>query len=337
MNKNIYYSIIFFCAVAFFFMNHAIPFMADDAAYARYFPEKAIQGAINGTELYHPIHSVREIVESLYHHYFILNGRSFLHIPVQFICGLWHDKLIYDLFAAFIIVLQIILLSRICNEKGKNLWIGFAVVALFWSFYVEPNSMLMGVAYGMNYVYAPTLSLLFIYLFLRKELNYTLYNIILCAIAFPVGWSHEGFAVPIGAALLFYLYQYRRSVTKFQLIAFCFFAIGALFLILAPGNFRKAEIFSGILRESRMNVIYFTRLSYILLGFCFYLFWKQRERFLAFIKDQAFWFVAWIVGICFIIYIGALNERAVFAYDLFSTIILVKLADYFWNARRLGK
>lgn len=326
--------VLLLICIAFFFLNHAIPFMADDAAYARYFPEVAVHESINGTELDHPIQSFGEIIESMCHHYFTLNGRSLIHIPVQLICGLWHNKIFYDILASLLIVAQILLLSKICDESRINKWIGFVVVLLMWLLYVEPSSMLMGVAYGMNYVYVPTLCLLFIYLFLRNDNNSVIPSILLCLIAFPAGWSHEGFVVPIGAALLYYLFCNRKNASKAQWIAFLLFCAGALFLILAPGNFRKAKIFSGLIWQSRMNVIYYSRISYLLLACCGYMFIKHRDTLIAYIKNNAFWFIAWVVGICFIAYIGALNERAVFAYELFAAILLVKMANAYWNQDR---
>lgn len=310
--------------IAFFIINNAIPFMADDVAYAHFFPKESIKGAINGTDINHSICSFSEILESMYNHYFNLHGRSLLHVPVQLICGLWHNKIIYNIFSCVLFSILIVLLGKFSSKEKTFSFVGMFTMFLFGAFYVEPNSMTQGVAYGMNYIYAPVLCLSTFYLLVYFSTEKNVFQILICGLSFFAGWSHEGFVVPIGAGLFIYVLVNIKRIKPYQWIAFLLFSIGSLFLVLAPGNFRKAVIFSGILEQSRMNVLSFSRLSWILIVVILYLFIRGRSCLISFIKENYLWFTMWIFGIVFIAYIGALNERAVFAYELLASIILTK-------------
>lgn len=226
--------LMFFAATLFiiYLGNDSVPIMMDDNWYStRLFDEQPITG-------------LKDVIDAQTWHYFNWGGRSIAH-------GLLQLVLLTGAFGADIIniIFNALLALVICKAARVK---GPVYVAMIWGMLYGLNAnwkeSLCWQSGAANYLYMTTFVLFFIWCYVRalegqdKALpGAVLWMIPLGLIA---GWSNENMgptAWVLSMGIMLYLWYKERKWNWWMLIGNVTCLIGSLLVILAPGNFVRAD------------------------------------------------------------------------------------------------
>ncbi len=325
LRKGLYLLPLIVFAVMFGMNVASIPSLSDDILYKYYYPEQPVKDVPHGVVKEHPVSGIHDITESIYHHYFNMNGRAPVHFAVQLFCGLWGTVPFGILSVAFLILFSIIT-CRIAGYDGLagGGWLLLTPVFLLLVFFVEPN-VWMSIASGINYLWSSALCLGF-WLCLIKRENVQPYELaMLCFLSFIAGWSHEGIVIPLSVACLSYYIRNVRTFKKSQYIMLACWTVGAAFLVLAPGNFIRAGESVG---WSFRSLFELSRLMHCFFVMCFLgliLLIKSRAETLSFVRDNVDMIFGIVGGIVFFSMIHNKPPRIAYGIELLSVVLSCKL------------
>lgn len=210
-----------------------------------------------------PADSFDKIIDSQIFHYLHVNGRAIVHVIVQIFAGILGDRT-YTVFAAILLAATITLFIRYaCPTEYRHNPLVYALASASWLYlYPSPIGAFYWISFGMNYLY-PMFIVLCFCLILRKvsRVGHTMspwLYLPLSMLGFIVGWSHEGFAIPLSGATFFYaIFNFKRlDKASWCLIASLW--VGTLLLFASPGNFNR--IGSSIIAKIINSLYIFTRL-----------------------------------------------------------------------------
>lgn len=327
MNKYIYWVCLLAASFCFWYLNDAIPFMADDCYnYDHVFPMVEPGTYLHGMDTARVAENISDIIESQYNHWFVQSGRTVVHFIDQCFCVLW-GKDAYNVFAAILFALYILLFGEIgfnnCNNKR---WGGFFAIALLGVCALEPIMYYNGCSFGCNYLLSPVLILGFLYCFLKAKQSSIIINALICFIAFFAGWSHEGLVIPIGAYTLLYAFQNWKRLSKSQFAVGICFGLGSLMLIFAPANMNKTGgmglslTFGPVFENIRIFWIFLITIALVL--------WKKRLTLINYLKSEFPWLGALLIALLFSIFIGVTYPRALIGIELMSLVCICRLLVY---------
>ncbi|MDE6338742.1 MAG: hypothetical protein K2K97_03010, partial [Muribaculaceae bacterium] len=200
-------------------------------------------------ESFAPIRNFADIWNSQINHYFNANGRFVVHVFVQLFCGL-AGKFLFALCnaAVWIILLKGFIANRALNNaRSRYISITLAVILLWWLPFTPP--------FQINYVWVSCAIVYWIRLFFKDNHRNWLILIFLGIFSFISGELHEGFSIPVSAAIITYFIARRCSFTSRQWIMAICFGIGSFVTILAPGNFYRMNVMEGSEGGSMLNLI----------------------------------------------------------------------------------
>lgn len=333
MNNKYSYLIFGVIILLFFVSIQSIPPLLDDMMYEHFYPAVTYDGnAPHGLNADDYVRSIGDVYQSQYNHYLTKNGRALVHLIVQSFCGLW-GKTIFNICSTFLFAIFLLLFSLVAiGEKRVAIYKCIAISFIFFLLIPEPTCFTDGIAFGVNYLWSSVASLSFLWLFQFKKLKSSIEQVLLYLLAFIAGWSHEGIVIALGAGLLFYVVKNWKSLEKYQIIGFAIFCIGAAFLIFAPSNFTRAEGMSdvdGDFWEWRKRIFRYSRGSYVFVAMLICLLVSHKDKVKTYLIDNLQWLLSWIAAFAFLLLIGALNDRSVFAMDLFAIILICRMIPYF--------
>ena len=342
MKKYIFWILLALSAICFWRLNDAIPYMRDDCYnYDHVFPMVDPETPRHGMDIARVAENLNDIIESQYNHWFTWNGRTVVHFIDQCFCVLW-GKDAYNIFAALLFALYIVLLGKtgFDGENSKNTrWGGFIAVAALGILVLEPNMYYYGCSFGCNYLLSPVLILSWLYCFTHErgyEHSVGSFVRILSVsfLAILAGWSHEGLVIPFGAYLLLYAICHWKKLNKSQIIEGVCFGIGALMLILAPGNWLRVGAHQRLCLTI-IPVFENLRLFWIFLLLAAIIFCSKKEVFVTFVKREYPWLGALCVALAFSMYIGVTYPRALTGIELLSLFCLCRLLTFIQCSNRI--
>lgn len=206
------------------------------------------------------VRTIEDVIVSQKNHYLCNNGRAVVHIVMQAIIAFAGYRF-YAIFIAIVMGVTIWLFVKYsCRSKCNNnpLIYGFAVICFLYLYPLSDNDEpIFDVAYGMNYLFTIMLLLGWLLLVRKYEEGYQKILItdycLLPIFSFIVGWTHEGFIIPLCGGSFIYallnLKKLRRPVWYSFIALWC----GGLCLVLAPSNFARlgastylAHLFNGL-------------------------------------------------------------------------------------------
>jgi len=233
--------VLFALSVVFVFgiillMNIKTPLLGDDLTYLYIF---------NSHER---IHSVYDIFESQYEHYYTWGGRVVTHSIAQLLLML--DSTSADVINSLAFVFFILLIYLHINYKkpfSVSLFLGIFLLIWFLEPFAETTLWMTGSA---NYMWGTMIVLTFLlpYRFYKNEYNNKLISYpaipLMLVLGVVAGWTNEN----IGAAMIFmiilFIIYYKINKWKTPLWAYAGLlgAIsGYILMIIAPGNAIRAE------------------------------------------------------------------------------------------------
>lgn len=279
----------------FYALNHVTPLLNDDLLYQFV--------CITDKEAFdysRHIETWGDIIDSQLVHYKTMNGRSIVHIIVQFFCGIT-GKTFYNIIATFMFAIWIPLFGKMCFPHisiKKNLHLAILATFIFWLISEETTVFYsQGIAFGMNYLYPSMMCMLYTYLFCYRGKQ----NIVLLSlIGFITGWSHEIFSVATGAYIFFWMIPRIRHLKTSQYVSFFMFCLGAAFLVFAPGNFVRVKAYGG---TDLTGLLYKWAENYSLLifiGVMIMLLIYRKRQIQLFIKTEYALLISWFVSCLFV-------------------------------------
>lgn len=222
-----------------------MPFLWDDCWYATNL-------VTNG-----PLKSIGDIWEGQVWHYLNWGGRSVNHTVLQLV------SMGGETFADFMNILMTVALSMVCCKASKvrhpmgmlavNVYLILANPAFLWNMFWQSGAA--------NYLYSTTWILLFVWVYMDQldcEKRHPLIEVWILPLGLMTGWSNENmgpaaFLVCLG--IVWSLVKKGRRLRAWMVEGLGMNFIGSCLLLLAPGNFVRAnEIKGGLWERIRSNL-----------------------------------------------------------------------------------
>lgn len=206
--------------------------------------------------------SVFDIIPSMMKHYTMWGGRLVVHSLLQEF--LYFGPFWADLFNSLMFVLYIVLIYKIVNiNKNINPLLIPIIFFLTWFFQADLGETILWMTGSANYLWGTTILFAFLYSYYvyfnkmlyeqrseikinKNQLPYSVFFFIAGVIA---GWTNENMVVAIGAIIfimLLYIWRKYRRLKQWSITGFVGFGIGAILMIIAPGNFKRYKEELGI-------------------------------------------------------------------------------------------
>ncbi len=285
-----------------------------------------------------PITSFGDVISSQITHYFTRNGRFIAHVFAQVCIALWGRPL-FSVVNGLVYVAFICLLWRVCKVDGNWKYALYVVLLAFLGLQTKYTP-----CFQINYIWMFSLVLGYLLLFFHFKKTYSrLYAIGLVPFGIIAGWSNEALVVGISVSLVVYVWKNRKSVTFNQWLMFFSFGIGAALLCLSPGTIGRTKSPVGSMDflspgiYSLIKLLYYSRVSYLLILYVFYLKVFKKIRFKDLYREGAFYIHAFAVLLVFNLCIGVFSNRQLFGMELMAVILLVTYwKKYTGNGRLLN-
>lgn len=247
------------------------------------------------------IGSFADVVQSQIMHYKYVNGRSLVHAVEQ---AFTNHKLAFGIVNSLIFILFCALI--VFFIKGSYAFLAsypLWFITLFGAIFLLPGGLWVSINGAPNYLWPSTLSVAFFILWNKLEykgLKRYLYPII-ALMSFILGWSHEGFSLPIIGGFVLYYFFFYNQFNKRLLWLFIPLLIGALILVVSPGNFNRLGEKSHIetIRDAFVHLTYL-KMFWIMMA-CLLLIWlgKGYLGLKAFIKNNIKIFLIFSISFAF--------------------------------------
>ncbi|MBO4581868.1 MAG: hypothetical protein J5701_06255 [Bacteroidales bacterium] len=288
------------------------------------------------------VSSLKDIFPIAGNLYMTWGGRYFGYfVSFLFIC-LLKNKLWFDIFNTLffctLIVISGCLIADKKSEISKTL-LPFAL--LFWFLCPLPSESLFWVSGATNHFWTSTLVFLFLYIFLQyKDKNFSPWKKTGLFFISLFSAQSEIPCMSIGGALFVYYLFNLKKIKNNTIPLILGFAIGTLLLLLAPGNFNRAEthpyylaffdhlidIFHHPIQEIRKY-----KALWLLVGTWLIFLWKNKNMAVEWVRNNVFLLLILLWSIFLFSFIFHLNDiRASFFIETMSIILFIKLAKHWF-------
>lgn len=272
--------------------------------------------------------------------YMTWGGRYFGYFfSFLFICIL-KNKLWFDIFnTLFFGALVFISGALIADTKKEIAKILLPFALLFWFLCPLPSESLFWVSGATNHFWTSTLVFLYLYIFLQyKDKNSSPWEKAGLFLISLFSAQSEIPCISIGGTLAIYYLFHLKKIKNNAIPLILGFAIGTLILLLAPGNFNRAEahpyylaffdhlidILHHPIREIRKY-----KALWLLVGTWLIFLWKNKQMAMEWFKKNAFLLLilAWSVFLFSFIF-HLIDIRASFFIETMSIILFIKLVKH---------
>lgn len=224
-----------------FLFSYFAEWYADPIAYKYFQPP----GLDDLPERY--VNGLKDIWYSQCNHYNVTNGRFFIHFIVQIFCGLLGKFWFAVCNGAVWGALPWLTVKFCSNGKytfSASLTACMLIFGLLLPLRFDP-------AFQINYAWSALLLVGWLMIFFGKGSHSIAALICAGLFSFLCGESNESFSVPMCMAAAAYACARRFRLTPMQWICAVFLGIGAIVLVMAPGNWLR---FSSINPEFKHNI-----------------------------------------------------------------------------------
>lgn len=272
-----------------------------------------------------PITSVGEVISSQVTHYFTANGRFIAHVFAQISIALWGQP-VFAIINGCVFASFIWLLWKTCKINGNYKYAIFTVLLAFLGLQTKYTP-----CFQINYIWMFSLVLGYLLLFSHfgnKQYS-KLYSIVLIPFSIIAGWSNEALVVGMAVSLIVYVWQNRKGITFNQWMMFFSFGIGVALLCFSPATIKRTGGQVGSIDflppgiYSLIKLLYYSRVSYLLIIYACYLKFFRKISWKDLYKDGAFYIHAFIALFIFNLAIGVFGNRQLFGMELMSIILII--------------
>lgn len=257
-------------------------------------------------------------------------------------CGYFSSKTVFNLLNTLMFGLFVLVCTKIISN-GRLKQIPLLAPILFmlawWWVCPVPSETMLWVAGSLNYLWNSFFCLLFIYCFLNfaPERSPIFLQIVFFMVALLAGISHVLSTAAIGGGILMWIIR-ERKFTANTIVMLSGFAIGALFLYLAPGNYERFEIYYGgrsflqsmLFTLAQYKAVYISIISLIIIR----LVNKESAREFCCENFIIIMVLLWSIIACSIVFRP--EPRATFFPELIAAILCLKIALKYFKEVHLG-
>lgn len=209
------------------------------------------------------LNSIFDVIPSMKTHYTMWGGRLVVHTILQEMLlfgSPWNDLLNSLMFAGYILLIYFI------ANKGKTIRpsLIFVIFFLTWFFQADMGESTLWLTGSANYLWGTSIILAFLYPYYSYYINnfYTptthdMYEVkdgkLRCVLFFffglIAGWTNENMVVALGfmiVVFLFIVWKTKHKIAKWTIWGLAGMCLGALLMLIAPGNFKRLKIEYGI-------------------------------------------------------------------------------------------
>lgn len=335
-NVNVLVIMIMFTVMGMFFyiLNANIVNRSDDIYYCyKYLPYNKYK-LPQPIDPYHKISNLQDVFVSQINHYKSLNGRFVVHSIVQLFCGIL-GKQSFNVLTSLVFVFFLYIIGKLNHLSLKNNATYWLVnITFLWLMMPYPACLTLNVAFAVNYLWAPSLCLLFCSIYRQKNecKNY----VSLCFYALLslfAGQTHEGFTIGISGFLFLDIFLHYKIMSRKNIIMAVCFMLGTLSLILSPANFH--QVFSGSHQDfslisffnSRLIIFEKLRRFWLLIIFVIFVSCLKRGKIYTYYLGSRDLFITLSFQLLFNLVIGFQRDRALFGVELYSLILFTGLCN----------
>lgn len=152
----------------------------------------------------------------------------------------------YDLLLTLCYAILVITIIQFAGLRKEKPGVVAAVCLSLWCFLIWSTPML-SIDYLLNYLLAAAVTFRFSWVVTRRDKHFSVGSAVLALIG---GLLHEGFSVPVSAALFIWLIVNRKKVTRGQIWLCIIFFVASLFTVISPALLCR---FTCNLRSSDAN------------------------------------------------------------------------------------
>lgn len=302
--------------VLYAILNYLTPLVADDCGYSM-------------------SHTLKTVLMSQWHEYFRWSGRFFAHSTASVMGGVI-GKSVFNVLNAMMTGLFVVLLARCADRERQFGSVVSIVVAAVLVWFCLPDQYITQfmIAGSCNYIWASVINLLFICLFFnRLNAPFQKKYLILFGIgmfAFLAGAWSEMYSICVIPALFVWLLSHRKQYTKMQMTCFVLYVLGAVFLVLAPGNMQHYFLLNDEethikLTTRIVNSIVFVGKSPLPWLWLAIVLLKVLQKKSDFWINNIFYIIAISVSVLFTMVSGASYSRTFYAVYVLTFVLLLKL------------
>lgn len=314
------YTAYILCAslvISIYLMNSYVPFFSDDMHCAYY-----------GSKL---ADNLKDVIQILCYDYNTCNGRIIPNLMV--LLAVRAGENFFNFINTLITAAAFIMLWKTASvRKGKNVLLTFLVLSIgFLSLSTGIDSLYYWAAGASNYVWTLIPTLFFVHIMENNKLDKKNIFFVL-SLGYILALQHEMYICPIAASYWTVFILKKEKFNKSQIFLLTGFTLGTLTVVAAPGNFGRGAVYTiGLGTISRIiKIMYSLRVFYIMLLAIVICYIKNRDRTKLFLRQNAV--LVLIIAYSGIIpFLSATASRAVYATDIFSLIVLVRLIEEFSN------
>lgn len=340
MKRILFFVILLFIGGAFYMMNSYEPLRCDDLIYQFYWLDDYSNELVEPIDLNNRIDDVFEAFSSQINHYFVMNGRFTVHFIVSCFCG-FGGRLLFSILNTLVYVLFLIECVKLLNLNSITKSV--SAVILVWLVLPIQYILWYSVAFAVNYLWVSAAFIFFFIIFenhIVYDKNNSVVNLAgLFLFGFVFGSMHEGFSLPLSAAMLSFIVLNRITISKKYLFLAVGLWLGTAIVVLAPSTIgRGAGSLSGISPSDmllmKLDVLRYSKRLYFFLILLTISFVLDRNGFYLFVKRKqlAIYFI--IFDFCFVMSVPHYSQRIEFPLELLSLILSL---DLVFNYRCIEK
>ena len=268
--KMAFFFVVLLIGVGMYILNHYTTLIVDDYGYSF--------SRITG----HRTSGIIDILQSQYRHYFEWGGRVVVHTIAQFF--LMYDKFVFDVAntLAYLAMVLVVYFHAIGKFKFYPLLL-LLINLLFFLCMPAFGQVFLWVVGACNYLWGPLLVFLYLIPYrLQYSKSAPVFNNKILALLFGMlgiiaGWTNENLGLTLAFVIAVFMFLYWHEHKKVYLWCVCGLigaSIGAIALIIAPGNFvrlhvghREVNFFKNIIVITKM----FLQAKFLLMPACLFL------------------------------------------------------------------
>lgn len=331
MNRRGYYGFLMVVFAVMVMLNHlTTPTLSDDILYRFVFQ-------YDETAPVQPIENFNDIINSQWVHYHIVNGRIVIHSIVQIVLWLMNSHVFHVVNALlFVLLIHICGVCLFTFQREKKFFFlkgKIEVAFLFFTlFFVVINgfqgAFLWNVG-SINYLWTTVVILTFLlYLHHIKDKAFAWKYVLLSPLAFLVGWSHEGIHLALTVTFIYYIIRERNKGKGMIFLFMLFFIAGSMCCMLSPALWSRVD--EGMTLKFRLmigvlNMLTNIRITWILLLFIIYAWWRQKDILKSEICSKHYVYFALLIALSIVFVCGTNSNRVGFFADLIASLLLVSL------------
>lgn len=233
--KIAFFFVLLVIGVGMYILNYYTTLIVDDYNYSFCFGHRTT--------------CIMDILQSQYHHYFEWGGRVVVHTIAQFF--LMYDKAVFDIANTFAYLAMILVVYFHAVGKFKFYPLLLLLINLLF-FLCMPafGQVFLWVVGACNYLWGPLLVFLYLipYRLQYSKATPVISNKVLALLfgllGIIAGWTNENLGLTLAFVIAVFMFLYWHEHKKVYLWCVCGLigaAIGAIALIIAPGNFVRMD------------------------------------------------------------------------------------------------